>query len=751
MYLDSVKHYFELTDANTPFFLFVGDDKYATVRNDLFGLDISFLNMSDFCTNNDKIPNFDMFLERLKTSGGNGLGEKMAVFGIGEYLALCGRNETARKIARLKDHNIGNFKVVLVLRGITYQSEELQKDPRFDKRRFFVINKAECELSFTLTDSDIGLSGIEGFKALLVKLENGYCGNMTINTVVNIDDALFPVRKILNAYEGVQYALKSFNLPRSCGNDEQWTGLLKELSQNDNSIDKVFEVNGITTNAETELSKSLYESEYKSWLVFIKHKFNISQLNNSYLKFVLEITNSFDEFKSNILNAIIEMAHTDERFAKFYEERKILLENFAESDVAAFVVNNRQNNLESIYKLTDTTKVEKEEIIKWITKNGYVQQIDKIYPALAAYARNYVFKSTVLDDLLTDYFDSYKKQKITNTLEKSFVEKVEELAKDPRVYNRLPSRSEILDGLDKNESFLCWVDALGVEYLAFIEELAKKHGLSISIKIARAELPTITLINKKFFDIWQSEEKIKIEELDETKHKETGGYSYIKENLPIHLVKELDIISDVINRAATDLALRKYNSFLIVSDHGASRLAVLLNKEEKYETDTKGEHSGRFCKLFTPYDLPYAAEENGFLVLADYGRFSGSRVANVEVHGGASLEEVVVPIIELKLKNKNITVKLIDEIITADFKAGTEITLFFNAPVNDVSVIINKKRYSGIKIDNQHFKVKLPDKKRAEEYEAEVYFSDNLIDTVRIKAQSKSGKINDSFDDLFGG
>jgi len=117
--------------------------------------------------------------------------------------------------------------------------------------------------------------------------------------------------------------------------------------------------------------------------------------------------------------------------------------------------------------------------------------------------------------------------------------------------------------------------------------------------------------------------------------------------LPIHLAKELDIISGVIEKAATKLALRQYKRFLIVSDHGASRLAVLRRKEEQYETDTKGEHSGRCCKLFEPYDLPFAAEENGYLVLADYGRFKGSRAANVEVHGGASLEEVVVPIIEL--------------------------------------------------------------------------------------------------------
>ncbi|MDR0574526.1 MAG: BREX-4 system phosphatase PglZ [Tannerella sp.] len=737
---------------NTPFFLFVGDDKYSSVRNDLSGLDLLFLNMSDFCTTNDKVPNFDAFLERLKTVDVNVHEKKIAVFGVGEYLALCGKNETAREISRLKDHNIGNARVILVLRGITYQSEELQKDPRFDKRRFFVVNKAVCELSFTLADSDIGLSGIEEFKALLVKLENGFCGNMIINTAVNIDNALFPVRKISNAYDGIQYTLKNFNLPRSCGNDEQWADLLKELSQNDNSIDKVFDNNGIATNTETELSKSLYGNEYKDWLVFIMLKSNVNQLNNSYLRFAFEKTNSFDELKTNILNAIIEIPHTNKWFAEFYEERKTLLEKFAESDVAAFIINNRQNNLESIYKLTDTTKVEKEEIIKWIAKNGYVRQIDKIYPSLAAYAKNYVFKSAVLDDLLTDYFERYKKQKITNTLEKGFIEKVEELAKNSRVYNRLPSRSEILDNLDnKNESFLCWVDALGVEYLAFIEELAKKRGLSISIKIARAELPTITSINRRFYDTWQTENKIKIEELDETKHKETGGYSYIKENLPIHLVKELDIISNVMDRAATELALRKYKSFLIVSDHGASRLAILLNKKEKYETDTKGEHSGRCCKMFTPYDLPYAAEENGFLVLADYGRFSGSRAANVEVHGGASLEEVVVPIIELKLKNDNIRVKLIDEIVTVDFRTGTEITLFFNAPIDDVSIIINKKRYSGIEIDDQHFKVKLPDTKRAGEYDVEVYSSDNLIGTVRIKAQGKSGKINDSFDNLFGG
>jgi hypothetical protein len=219
--------------------------------------------------------------------------------------------------------------------------------------------------------------------------------------------------------------------------------------------------------------------------------------------------------------------------------------------------------------------------------------------------------------------------------------------------------------------------------------------------------------------------------------------------LPIHLAKELDIITAMIDKAATELALRKCKRFLIVSDHGASRLAVLRRKEEKYDTDTTGEHSGRCCKLFQPYDLPFAAEENGYLVLADYGRFKGSRAANVEVHGGASLEEVVVPVIELSLKDGSVTVKLVDETVAVDFRTGTEIKLFFNSPVQEVSVVLSGKRYSASQIDANHYSVKLPDTKRAGDYSADVYAGDNLIGTIMIKAQGKSGKVNDAFDDLF--
>lgn len=736
------------SDVKEPYFLVVGDEQYKSVKDKLLELGFTFVKVSDYCGDDDKLPDIDSLLERLKTAGVNASDNKLVVIGLGEYLALRGNNEAISILSRIKDLNIGSTKVVLLLRGVASHIEDLQTDPRFDGRRFCILDKVNCHLSLTLTVPSIGLSTLPGIKALLIELENGICGNVVVNTTVSLDKTLFTVHKIANAYEGIKFTAHGFNLPRSCGSNMQWAELLKELTQNGGSLDTVFEKNGFDITLDTDFYVRVAGLEYRNWLYFIALKSKSNTLSNSYLRFVLDNTNRFEDFKTNVLNAIIEVQHTDKCFYTFYAERKILVEKFPESDIAVFVINNRKNTAESIYKLTDSTKTEREEIIAWVSQNGFISQIADIYPALSAYLKKYVFNCGDLSNLLTEYFDEYKRQKVSNTLDADFIEKVEKLAKT-RDFNRLPTRNEIIDGLNKDDTYLYWLDSLGVEYLAFIVELVRMRGLSISISIARAELPTITTINSDFYDVWPDGRKYMDKELDNTKHKDAGGYNFRNNILPIHLAKELDIISSVIDKAATELALRHYKRFLIVSDHGASRLAVLRRKEEKYETDTKGEHSGRCCKLFEPYDLPFAAEENGYLVLADYGRFKGSRAANVEVHGGASLEEVVVPVIELMLKDSSITVEMVEEFVTVDFRTGTEITLFFNSPVKNVSVILNGKRYSAFSLDGNHYKVVLPETKRAGIYPADVYADDDLIGKILIKAQGKSGKINDAFDDLF--
>lgn len=745
MQLETVNKYLT-SSVKTPYFLFVSDGEYTSIIDELSILGFASVKVSDFCKY-DKFPDIDELFEHIKTADVNVNGKKLFILGLGEYLALRGSVEASSVLSYLKEMNVGGAKVVLVLRGLVTQITELQADPRFDSRRFSVVDKASCDLSFTCVSSSVGLPAEQGFKAMLSKLEDGVCGNVVVNTAVNLEYALFTTHRINDAYEGIKFTIPGFGLPCSCGNDNQWSELLSELNLMDSSIDKVFDKYGYSRNLETDFYARISGSNFRNWLYFIAIKQKATALENTYLRFVAEKTSRFEDFGVNMLNEIIGIPHTDKRFAEFYVERKAIVEKFPESDIADFVINNRKDPSEGIYKLTDRTKTEREEIISWVAKNGFVPQISDRYPALAAYRKQYIFNCGTLSSLLTNYFDAYKRQKVSNSLEEDFLAKVDELA-ILRKYNLLPSRSEIINTFDRNETFLFWLDALGVEYLAYISELVRNRGLSISINIARSDLPTITKMNRSFFDDWTGR-KEKLDTLDEIKHKDAGGYNFTINEMPIHLVKELELIAEVIDRAATELALRRCKRFLIASDHGASRLAVLRRKEEKYDTDTKGEHSGRCCKLFKPYDLPFAAEESGYLVLADYGRFKGSRSANVEVHGGASLEEVVIPIIELTLKKANVTVQLVEDSVTVDFRTGTAVTLFINTPLSDVSLVLNGKRYVALPIDENHYKVALPDTKRACDYPADVYAGDDLIGQVLIKAQGKSGKSNDDFDNLF--
>lgn len=748
MYIESAKKYLA-SDVKTPFYLFVGDEQYPAAIDELKVMGLNLVHLSDFCGRADKVPDMDKLLDFIVAGREVEPRRRFVLCGIGEFLALRGRDEALKNLAILKDLNVGKSKVILLLRGLVPLIEDMKGDLRFDERRHYIIDNAKCDLTFTLASPTVGLLAVSGFKAMLSELENGRTGNLVVTTDVQLSKSLFTVKNINSAYEGIKFSTKDFSLPLSCGNDTQWAELLTEMNQNSHSIEAVFEKNGLTENLEDNFYENITGHNYRNWLYFIAIKIKTTSLNNCYLRFVLENCCSFEDFSRHILNDIINVPHTDKRFLAFYKGRKKLVKRFPEPDIVNFIMNNRKDSSESIYRLTDNTLEERKEIISWVSQHGLHQEIDSIYPRLSSYLKRYSFKCSIHAELLTDYFDEYKHQKLLNKLQPKFIEKVEGLARS-RKYNQLPTRDEIVDSIEKEGTYLYWLDALGVEYLGFIEDMVRQRGLSAKIYITRAELPTITSINKGFYESWPSHNKKKNASLDEVKHKEAGGYNFTDNQLPIHLAREIDIIQDMIDEAATMLALRRYKRFLIVSDHGASRLAVLRRKEEKYETDTSGEHSGRCCKTFHPYDLPFAAEENGYLVLADYGRFKGSRSANVEVHGGASLEEVVIPVIELSLRDNSITVSLVQETVPVDYKEGAVIQVFINSPVrNNVTVVLGGKAYPGKQVDENHYDIKLHDIKKAGVYSADVYAGDDLIGHISFRTQGKSGKINDDFDNLF--
>lgn len=741
------------TAKGLPFFYIVGDEDYQTALEELKQAGLSVVRMSDFCPKEDKYPSVDELIDYFRTSDVDYRDNKFVVIGLGEYLALRGAAVADKELRRLRTTTLGNARAVLLLRGVSEQAKKIVKDDNrmVEQQRVFLSKDLSTSITITNVTDDIGLVANKGIKALLQLLEDGASNNVMATSSLLFDSSIFPVSNIKGAYSTISLLIQGFDLNESCGTTEQWERLLLDLSKNKKSLDAVFKKNGIDDSVLNDLVYWVSGLEYRNWLAFLYLKENSDLIHNAYLKMVVDSTNCFDELKRNLLVGITSISHKDPGFKALYDDRKRLLKDFPEEDIAVFVKANEVDPEESIYRLTDNTLLERKTIIKWIVQHGLSPAISYVYPALNDYLRKYIFEGALSAEL-TEYFDAYKKQKVANKISDEFLALVEMHA-SKLTYAKLPTRDNAVKAIaNKDSAYLYWIDALGVEYLSYITALAKKKGLSIHTDVVRSDLPTITSINKQFYEQWNGGKKYKEDQLDNIKHKEKGGYFFTDDEDPIHIPAELEVIEKAINTAAMELGMHHCKSFVIASDHGASRLAVIRKQEVPYDTDTKGEHSGRCCKSFDGCDAPHFIPENGFIILSDYGRFRGSRPANVEVHGGASLEEIVVPVITLTLRKQTgvqITVMHPDDII-ADRHSGVTLTLYISdveSPDN-VRIVVDDKTYQGKTENGAHFVFELTDIKRAKTkpFSADVFDASDLIGTISFKVKGKTATVKDDFD-----
>lgn len=755
MLCEAVKSY--LANAKgVPFFYAVGDENYNQILSELKQNNVIVDRISDFCPKDDKFPDIDDVIDYFRTLDTDYRQNKHALIGLGEYLALRGSAFAEKILRRLDKTTLGTARVVLLLRCVTQQVNALQMDDNriVEQNRLYIEENAVSSVTVTCTSYFSQKDVAIGVKKLLHDLEDGLSRNIHAISALDFSQSLVPVSYIKTPFEAIQHVIPGVELTDSMGTTAQWEQFYQELLRCNGSLDKLFSRYDCADDFEEDIYEKCAGLEFKNWVFYISLKQNYDRIQNDYLAYMVANTDCYEDLRINLLTGIVHIPRSDGRFHNLYTERKKLVKGFPESEIAAFIRENQIDPMESIYRYTDNTKMEREAIISWVAQHGYIAEIEIIYPALAQYLGEYVFDCGGLSDELTKYFKQYRLMKVTNQITPEFLAQVEQNAQK-LPYTHLETRdSAILRIPDKKDAFLYWIDALGVEYLSYIAILAKKKGLSIHVDIAYVELPTITSINKGFFEKWAGSKKEKEPRLDEIKHKDEGGYFYRPGQAPVHLASELEVIRKSIDRAATELAMHTCKTFVIASDHGASRLAVIHHQEEKYDTDTKGEHSGRCCKEFADADLPQAICENGYLVLADYGRFKNSRAANVEVHGGASLEEVIVPIITLSLKKQcDLIIELLNaDEVYCDRRLGTTIQLYISDADNtqSISVVIDEKRYAAKGSDKTHYEVNLYDMRRAKKnVSAAIYDGDDLIGTVHFDIKGKMATVNNDFDDLF--
>ena len=692
---------------------------------------ISEITVSTYCMP-DEMPQWDLVKHELISKEGNWI-----LGGISDYLKLEGKTRLKSFIRSLFDLSCRG-RVVVVTIGCASLFD--YKDPRLKASGRLLIMDGEsenlkslCFLAPEMFEPDVYIEGLNNFY-LIHKYNGDKVAILTYHRASNFPESLYDIKDFDTIYQVVvtNWPICSA-LSEYFGSDEQWKELNARLLVS-GSVEVASIEFGGPNNLGQAFSRFEDMSDFEKWyyLLFLK-LFGVR--DNEYLSKATMNSASVVDFVAHIYNDILTLSPRNLNFKKIYDSRKLLLKHLQTySDVIdRFCKSVWVKEESAIWYLSDASIIEKETIIGFlgrygasISKKEIMDALEVVYPALHTYMADFNYSHPTL----TEYFSLYRFCKATNHISDDMY-KLVHYQSEKREYNSiLNPRSLIVDKIDKKDSLFIFMDALGVEYIPYLQSRFFEEGFDFKVTETRCELPSITSVNKDFVDVFKSEgcEIIDIKDLDDLKHDGGVAYDYTHTKIPIHIIAELKILDKLIIHLKNKL--EKGKKAIIIGDHGTSRLAVINERENKWEVAEKGLHSGRCCPVSEIDEKPeYAAEDNGFWCLANYDRFQGGRKALVEVHGGATLEEVIVPVIEVIKRDKKIHCEIRN---TGPLKRSAKVIpvlkLFVEKECDSVVVELSGHRYVSRKTDVAYIHdIDLKEVKRPGTYLFDVYCDGVLI------------------------
>lgn len=655
-----------------------------------------------FC-GQDGVFKLEEFYNALSSNNGNTF-----FVGITAFLKIRGDIYTRKVLRDILSKNITGHIVV-----ITYQCKEYLRfsDSRFSERGQIIIAPGEpdlvpdiCLISPEL--SEAFSECYEGFDKLSVGIEIGNADTVFIATSIDNRDfkeSLYNITRLTNGYDVVcSRDARTRNVSVSFGSAEQWIYALKEMKNGDWLTVISHHFGSISNLAHSFNMYPQYDDNQK-WLYYIVLSI-FGTKDNPYLQLAVQNAENYNDLVNSLYRSIMLVDNNNVDFQNLYSLRKNLLKELPlhSAELASFCKVISVKERHSIYYLTDLTQLEKQRVVEWLDVYGYefstselIAILRTVYPDLAYYLSPFRYKNKFLDD----YFAKYKYQKVINHLLPSFESIVDEQSTKKDFVSILSPRTSLVDRLDVANAQAYFVDALGAEYSAYIQEKCNDYGLTTNIATARCELPSLTVFNKEFVETIEGKgcNISDIKDLDEIKHHGENNFDYEKVKTPLYLITELEIIDSLLKIIKANIDNELYKKAIILSDHGASRLAVLHDTENIWDMGTKGVHSGRCCPINEIAEKPdFAIEEEGFWILANYDRFRGGRKANCEVHGGASLEEVAVPIIEITQKQTIVEAFIVSssKVIILGAKEHAVIKIYVSIESQNISIRLDEEYYN---------------------------------------------------------
>jgi len=672
-------------------------DMWVKVKSILNRLSEQNIKISAFCEDDDTAPNLIMLkssLSKVETS--------TLVTPLSEYLRINNQiaKRTFEQILHLPYKNLnGKLRVyVPVYRMGELLKTILPEDPRLKDCFIYLNTNRENDYSLTIIQKELNVDidghSINGFKKYMEYWEENPNKPIILHTqnAIHYNDIVFSddVRVIISSYDLLKchYGLSS-TIIEEYGTEEQWHYLAVEYRRTkdfESTLCNMLSINKYSTDIFRRWQN--YDDNHK-WLVWLWSKCVIRP-NASYLYESLSRTSKVGQFIDSLYCTIINYVES-EKWENYYSERYSLLKDVNAVPPIAFWENIQNlNNVNKIKCLTNLTDREKEEMLNSIQNlDLYANRklLDICYPELSYYLLPFD-----CDESINDYFNEYRIAKVKNEAAEGFIRNVYKIAEEhgERIY-KFNSRNAVVDEIYDAKSIILFVDALGAEYIPMLEKIFQTRA-----QVAYCNFPSITSKNNDFFVNRHVETNY---ELDNWKH---ANHQY-----PHSLVKELDIVMDLSNTVRNLFV--NYDKVLIVADHGSSRLAV-LHKSAK-GLPTKGEVKkykyGRYCEDRVNDYSEYTGcwKEDEYWIFANYDRFIQPGAPINEIHGGATLEEMLVPVMVVsktetgRIKHAQVDeVKICIDLLTPvpRMSMNKTVTVRFklSQEIDNVIAVVNNERYT---------------------------------------------------------
>jgi hypothetical protein len=440
--------------------------------------------------------------------------------------------------------------------------------------------------------------------------------------------------------------------------------------------------------------------------------------DNNYLVSVLKYKNNFSGFENKIYSNIVSFLKND-KFWSYYDNRKKIINNLnlpVDSQTFAFLEDLK--HYDKIRCLTDCTAFERELVLGFVSEteniNEIIPVIGKTYPLISEYLRTNLTGNEIIDS----YFNYYKQSKLTNKPHENLISLMKNITNEnvKIIYEYLP-RNSIVDDIIKDEDALLFVDCFGAEYVsAFLSLFDDTYN--VIVKYGYCNWPSTTENNNDFYKNRKTIGTMDV--FDKLKH---SNIQY-----PKNIETELNLLGDI--KKTIDTGLLNHKHIILATDHGSSRMAVLA-KGDSFKSDENAKifYYGRFClDKNNTYDFPGCIKAGDYWVFMNYNKFSQTGYPICEIHGGASLEETLVPIISISkiLTNKQITEEEYAIILlTKDIKLPIDkcIEVKFKLEGNKKDLTVN--------VDSQYIKCQYEDNEY--KYEQKINDKQNMFSAKIIE------------------